>query len=423
MTLRSKTALVVFAIVSTMAVSLSHSEDKFRLKPGAKGKVCLTCHETFKEKLKLPFVHTPVKAGDCSDCHNPHTSAHGKLLAEDISKLCFSCHEGIVPEKARSAHKVVVEGNCVRCHDPHAASNKNNLLVAGNELCFSCHQRIAKEVAGNRFRHNPVEKGCLNCHTPHGSSNSMFLLKSNVPGICVACHRPDAPAFGKQHMGYPVAKSNCSSCHDPHGSDSRGNLWGKPHRPVVNKMCKQCHLDPSSPDALKTRKAGYELCRGCHNTQMNEILDKNRIHWPVMDKMSCQNCHRPHASRENALLKKAQLPLCGECHQDTIERLDKSLVKHKPAEEGRCTKCHMPHSSNNVFLLDNTSQINLCGTCHDWQRHSSHPIGEKVTDKRNRNLTMDCSSCHAPHGSEHKRFLWYDVKMDLCVQCHEQYKR
>jgi predicted CXXCH cytochrome family protein len=188
-------------------------------------------------------------------------------------------------------------------------------------------------------------------------------------------------------------------------------------------MCSQCHLDPSSPDALKTRKAGVDLCRGCHNAKMNEIMGRKRVHWPVVDKMSCQNCHNPHASRENDLLKGPQVALCGGCHTDTIERLDKSAVKHKPAVEGNCTKCHMPHSSNNVSLLDNTSPINLCGSCHDWQKHSSHPIGEKAIDKRNRNITLDCSSCHAPHGSEHKRFTWYDVKMDLCVQCHEQYKR
>lgn len=198
---------------------------------------------------------------------------------------------------------------------------------------------------------------------------------------------------------------------------------GKGHSPVANKMCSQCHPDPTSPDALKTKKAGFELCRGCHNTMMNETMGKNRVHWPLVDKSSCLNCHRPHASREDALLKGPQNSLCGSCHGDVIEKQEKSLVKHKPVQEGMCTKCHLPHSSNNVFLLDNTSTINLCGTCHDWQKHSTHPIGEKVADKRNRNLSMDCSSCHDPHGSEHKRFVHYDIKMDLCVQCHEQYKR
>ena len=423
MTPRTKTALVLFAIVTTVAVSRSYPQDKFRLKPGAKGKVCLNCHDEFKEKLKLPYIHTPVKKGDCSDCHNPHTSSHGKLLAETVNKICLSCHGRILPDKARSTHKVAAEGNCVKCHDPHAAKNKFNLLQAGNDLCLGCHPRIAKELAGNRFKHSPVEKGCTNCHTPHASATSVSLLKSGEPGICVACHNPAAPAFSKQHNNYPVGKSQCTSCHDPHGSISRGILWGKPHQPVASKLCSQCHLDPSSPDALKTRKPGYELCRGCHNTMMNETFGRNRIHWPVVDRLSCVNCHNPHASRESGLLKGPQLSLCGTCHQDIVEKEGKSLVKHKPVQDGNCSKCHMPHSSNNVSLLDNTNMINLCGMCHDWQKHSTHPIGEKVADKRNRNLTMDCSSCHSPHGSEHKRFTHFDFKMDLCVQCHEQYKR
>ena len=44
----------------------------FKLKPGANGKVCLGCHVDFEETIKQAFVHTPVKSGDCSDCHDPH---------------------------------------------------------------------------------------------------------------------------------------------------------------------------------------------------------------------------------------------------------------------------------------------------------------------------------------------------------------
>jgi predicted CXXCH cytochrome family protein len=423
MRLRTKAGMALMGIAFLTAASLAFSQDKFRLKPGAKGRVCLTCHVAFQERLKLPSVHTPVRSGDCSDCHNPHTSSHGKLLAEDPNRICFSCHDGIVPGEARSAHKVALEGNCVACHDPHAAKNPNNLRLAGNELCFSCHAQIAKAVSGNKFKHSPVEKGCLNCHNPHASSEADALLTAKMPDLCTGCHKPDRPSFAKRHMGYPVEKGRCGSCHDPHGSPNRGILWAEVHRPVASRMCQQCHEDPSSPEALSTRKAGLELCRGCHNTMLNETFLRNRLHWPVADKVSCLNCHSPHASRESALLKDAMIPLCGGCHQDTIRRQETSLAKHPPIQEGDCAKCHMPHSSNNVFLLDNTSVANLCGTCHDSQKHSSHPIGEKAVDKRNRNLSMDCLSCHRSHGSEFKSFAHYDLKRDLCVQCHEQYKR
>src|SRR5512134_98140 len=169
---RSKKAFAFLVIVSLFLVAQGFSQDKFKLKPGAKGKLCLNCHDKVADALKLPYVHTPVKAGNCSDCHNPHDSAHGKLLEADPTRICNKCHGGIVPEQAKSTHKVVAEGNCIKCHDPHAARNKNNLLLAGNELCLSCHKDLAKAVSGFQFRHNPVVKGCTTCHNPHASSAS-----------------------------------------------------------------------------------------------------------------------------------------------------------------------------------------------------------------------------------------------------------
>ncbi len=424
MSLRSRTALFLLATALVLSALPASSQDdnKFKLKPGAKGKICLTCHEAFREKLSLPFVHTPVKSGACSDCHNPHTSDHGKLMAADSSRICLACHDGIVPGTAQSVHKVVAEGNCVKCHDPHAARNKFNLLAAGNELCNGCHKSIAESVANARFQHSPVGKGCLNCHSPHASERSAFLLKDAVPPLCTGCHAPETPAFVRQHQNYPVAKSRCTSCHDPHGSSRGGLLWADTHAPVGNRMCGQCHLEPASPDALRTKKQGFELCRGCHNTMVNETFANNRMHWPVVDKRACLNCHNPHASKEAGLLKASAKALCGTCHADTIERQEKSLAKHKPIEEGLCTKCHSPHSSNNVFLLDNAT-IDLCGSCHDWQKHTTHPIGTKIVDPRNRNLSLDCLSCHRSHGTDQKVFAYFDPKMELCVQCHVELKR
>ena len=54
-----------------IVMSAGAQENKFRLKPGAQGKNCLTCHVEFQDKLKLPSVHTPVKSGECVSCHNP----------------------------------------------------------------------------------------------------------------------------------------------------------------------------------------------------------------------------------------------------------------------------------------------------------------------------------------------------------------
>ena len=440
---RSAEILFLSMVVSSfMIVSLVYAQqNKFKLKPDAKGKLCLNCHENFKEKLSDPFVHTPVRTGECSECHNPHSASHGKLLEENANRICFKCHEEMMSKDQKSSHRVVIEGNCVKCHDPHASKNKFVLLKAGNELCFDCHKNIGSAIAKARFKHNPVEKGCTNCHDPHSSAKVLHLLKNDLVALCVGCHQTDRPAFAKQHMNYPVEKSNCSSCHNAHGSDRGGILFDNVHQPVANKICTQCHEASNSPTPLKTRRAGYELCRGCHSSMMNDTFNKNRIHWPLVDKTGCLNCHEPHASKEKKLLLGDSKSLCGKCHSDTMEvqvklaekeaqekatakgKVIKGALTHAPIQEGNCDACHDSHAADSVFLLKQPPVIKLCEACHDWSKHSNHPMGEKVVDTRNKNITMQCLSCHRSHGTGYRYMIQLPTVTDLCVQCHKQFKR
>jgi len=443
MKLKMKFLFLTVLMINLLGFSLAYTQqgNKFKLRPGATGKLCLECHDAFKEKLKSQFVHTPVKNGECSECHDPHTSPHGKLLSEDTSKVCFKCHEDVVPQKAKSAHKIAMEGNCVKCHDAHGSNHKNNLLKAGNELCFSCHKKLGDTVAKVKFQHNPLQKGCLNCHDPHGSTKADHLLKNNLVALCAECHKPDSATFTKQHMNYPVAKSDCSSCHNAHGSTKAGILFDNVHQPVENRMCNQCHEASASPEALKTKKAGFELCRGCHSTMMNDTFNKNRIHWPLVDKVGCLNCHEPHASPQKKLLMGDMKTLCGKCHIDTMEsqgklaekekqenaaakgKVIKGAITHNPVQQGDCEACHSSHASDGAFLLKQLSIIKLCENCHDWSKHSNHPMGEKVIDIRNKNITMQCLSCHRSHGTGYRYMISFPTVTDLCVQCHQQYKR
>jgi DmsE family decaheme c-type cytochrome len=415
-------ALIAVCVLGIIA-SVGAQENKFRLKQGAEGKNCLTCHVTFEDKLKQPFVHSPVKSRKCASCHNPHASSHGKLLTADPNKICFTCHPDVISKKARSSHVVVVEGNCIKCHDPHAAKNKFNLLEAGNKLCFGCHKDMGDTLAKVKFKHNPVERGCINCHNPHSSDQAASLLKDDVPALCLKCHKTATPSFQKQHMNYPVAKARCTSCHDPHGSDKGGVLYTNVHRPVANKMCNQCHEDPASPKPFATKKTGYELCRGCHSTMVNEALSKNRIHWPALDKTGCIHCHSPHASPVKGLLNAKMIDLCSGCHPDAIERQKRSQTKHAPIKDGMCTTCHSPHASDNVFLFKQASTIDLCLSCHNYGKHSTHPLGAKALDPRNNNVIVQCTSCHGTHGTENKKMLYYPTTTELCVQCHAEHRR
>jgi len=67
--------------------------------------------------------------------------------------------------------------------------------------------------------------------------------------------------------------------------------------------------------------------------------------------------------------------------------------------------------------------VELCGRCHDWQKHASHPMGDKTRDPRNTNLVVVCTSCHRAHGTEHKHMLPFATPTALCTNCHDKFKR
>ena len=423
MTLRTDSLILVAILFLTVSGAETIAQDKYRLKPGATGELCLSCHVDFQDVVALPSVHTPVKAGNCADCHDPHASDHGRLLADDPDAICVTCHDDIVPEGAMSSHQLALEGQCVQCHDPHASNFPNALRLDANELCLDCHEDLASAIESATYGHAPVEKDCLGCHTPHASEQAPALLSESIPALCVECHDPSRERFARDHVGYSVGESDCTSCHDPHGSSNRGILWASVHSPLSRRMCSQCHPDATAPNALEAKRPGADLCRGCHNDLFNETFSKNRIHWPVVDQRACGNCHRPHASKVASLLSAPEGELCGNCHQDTVRRQASSLDKHEPIADGQCAACHAPHASNTTFLLASSNTTELCGICHDWENHSTHPMGEKVFDQRNRNLVVDCLSCHRTHGTQNEKLTHFEPDRDLCTQCHTSYTR
>lgn len=415
-------ALSVAMMVLAPVCSSAKSND-FHLKKGAQGAVCLTCHVAFRDKLKKKFVHTPLKDGNCTGCHNPHTADHGKLLAANPDKICFTCHDDIVPAEAKSVHQVAAEGKCVECHDPHASNYEKHLLRPGNKLCFGCHQDMEK-VGKFKYSHPPVTDSCLECHNPHASKDNPKLLNASSPALCLQCHDPKKKTFKSWHAGYPVEKGDCTSCHNPHGSNTTGMLYDDVHDPVAKRMCSQCHAPPTSAKPFATQRPGYELCQGCHYNMVNDTFNKGLVHWPIVDQKGCLNCHSPHASMTKPLLNGTMLQVCGRCHADTIARQERSQTKHPPIVKGDCADCHSVHSSSNQFMLNKTSVLDVCGKCHQWQTHSTHPIGAKVVDPRNPNLTLDCLSCHRTHGTRFKHFLQFNGDTnDLCTQCHTQFRR
>jgi predicted CXXCH cytochrome family protein len=426
------TALFLFCLLGLfiLVAPPAHAADTFKLKPGARGATCLKCHENFKEILKRRYVHPLLKKGECTGCHVPHASSHKSLLIADKTKLCYNCHQDVLPENRRSAHEAVVEGKCTACHASHGSDNKYILIKSGSELCLDCHKDMSAELSKVRFRHRSLDKGkgCLNCHNPHASAKANFLLEKEPPSLCTKCHQIDKLTFKRTHMNYPVAAKNCISCHSPHGSNSRGIIFDVAHRAVVERKCTECHEGPPS---LKTKLKGTELCRKCHSRTVDAALGKNRVHWPLLDDVGCLNCHGPHATKEQKLLQGSVLNVCGKCHGDTVALQEWSIDNPKneklcePVKKGECTSCHSPHGSDNILLFpEQHISVELCGRCHEWETHSTHPIGEKTIDPRDRNLSVECLSCHKACGTANNpAMLPFSSTYELCIQCHPERRR
>jgi DmsE family decaheme c-type cytochrome len=419
---RLSLAGVGLALAAALQLSASGQQNPYRLKEPDQTKACLSCHTDFAAKLKKPVVHAAVQAGDCSGCHDPHASTHAKLLSAGLTEVCAGCHDAVIPEKAVSTHKVVADGQCAKCHDPHASDNPSLLVKKGEALCFDCHKDVGDAIASAKFKHSAVQKGCQTCHSAHGSEAG-HLLKKDVPSLCVECHKPETPAFLARHQKYPVGKASCSTCHDPHGSNQPALLLNNVHAPVSAAGCNRCHQPPDAANPFATKGTGYELCRGCHTEMVDAAMAKPRLHWPLADQKGCVNCHNPHASNQDKLLKAETRPLCASCHPDTLKRITTLQVKHQPVDDGMCVSCHSPHGATGAYLIDQPTVMKTCEQCHDYQNHSAHPLGEKAIDPRNKNVRVDCLSCHNAHGTDYKRMLVAETNVELCTRCHKKFVR
>lgn len=129
------------------------AEGKIEVKGEVK-KICTACHSDKTPKAD-DIVHAGFEMSECTDCHTPHTSPFGKLLVENLSDKCFSCHDKEVAKKhpfdvkasPKTAPKMDVKWltdgkvTCVSCHEPHFAKVPFLLKapLEGGKLCDKCH--------------------------------------------------------------------------------------------------------------------------------------------------------------------------------------------------------------------------------------------------------------------------------------------
>ena len=132
---------------------------------------------TFIVRKPTVFLHPPYRDRRCTECHNVYG---GKLVRPVEEGLCWNCHVDITVGAAY-VHGPVAALACLQCHHQHRAKNPKLLHKPPMETCLQCHQ-LEDLLPGPH--HVKTETGteyvCIECHNPH-AGNVQFFLKPDRP--------------------------------------------------------------------------------------------------------------------------------------------------------------------------------------------------------------------------------------------------
>lgn len=199
-----------------------HSSDFERELKAPITQTCVGCHADVAKKMATASVPHAAVSSDhqCANCHTAHASNQGALLKQRMDKVCLQCHDKDVKtpdgrivadmkpllSAAKYLHGPVRAGDCSACHEVHGGANAQLLVkpfprsfyapfaVDNYALCFSCHQKdlvltpktttLTDFRDGDRNLHfvhvNREEKGrsCKTCHAVHGSDLPRHMADS-----------------------------------------------------------------------------------------------------------------------------------------------------------------------------------------------------------------------------------------------------
>lgn len=153
--------------------------------------LCARCHRGTTEFTEQPYTHILEREDSCVECHNPHASVAGNLLAAEPAVMCMKCHPtGDVDRQAFPTHDGM---DCTNCHLPHGADNANYFVASENDLCKDCHEQahrvshpIGPEVIDPRTEEQVT---CLSCHQLHAADFEQYLPLNPKRELCIQCHR------------------------------------------------------------------------------------------------------------------------------------------------------------------------------------------------------------------------------------------
>jgi len=294
--------------------------------------LCAKCHG---ERAVLVATAGPAKHKLCMSCHEEH-----KFKIKDPTATCSKCHTKTF-QLASLGAKVPHQGDCKNCHMLHGPPN------VAKAACLKCHDKVAAALKAPNEKHAT----CRSCHEPHKPAASAV-------SACATCHANKSVVAAKWPAESAHAKA-CNGCHqqhdvktkkacaDCHGKEAGSAMGGK-------HQCQQCHPPHNAPPG--TGKAWWSRCNECHANKVTAVKDRGPKH------AACDNCHKPH---------KFDPPPCNSCHKmgskglHAVAKHDKCTACHDAHTKGeptpkQCLACH----TNKTNHEPNAKK---CQACHMFQ--------------------------------------------------------
>ncbi len=329
--------------------------------------------------------------------------------------------------EARDLDLLVLQAvKSARVYDPAGRYEKDGT--------YYVHYSVSLKKGSNRFILDPVKRPINIKFTPLSSLLNLDLDQPGIylfhrdeviPADCQGCHTAKLPAgIEVARVGYGGRSSpECYSCHQAKVTASE---WK--HSPAASLLCRSCHRDDLAQAKVGIPSGKVEtVCFTCHINNSKWVAMAH-IHGPV-GTGDCTICHDPHGSNHKfQLWTDGRAKLCVICHEDKKKYASRA-VKQKLKVHGilsarGCVVCHSPHATEYRFQL--LAEINdLCVSCHvelqnleDGHPVQRHPFKGKA-DPLRPGMTMSCTSCHDPHGSNYNYLLIGDNRGGLvCAKCH-----
>lgn len=323
---------------------------------------CTSCHI-----VKRPdFLHTPVREGRCTECHDPHGSGFRFMLrADPVEDLCRRCHDPADIANGTHVHVPVASGACVLCHDAHGSWRPNLLVQPGRELCTSCHGAVQSDLVRKAYDHQPVADGqCTACHDAHASDAPLQLVEA-VPALCTGCHPDVGERIDHARVTHAAVRDDraCLNCHDAHA----GGFPGLLDQPTA-ELCLECH------DRRIPLKEGGQL------QDMAALLRENPFHHGPIRNGDCNACHDPHGNDHFRLLVQEYPPefyapfqferyaLCFSCHvREMVEE------PYGIGITGFSTQTDQGVQNLHFVHVVNEKKGRTCRACHEVHA-SAHPF-------------------------------------------------